>query len=69
MNIIEQLLYEIRDEIENRTGELSSIIKRSSQIDDKYVNKIFLVAIYANWEIFIKNCINYYIQYIIVMMI
>lgn len=57
-------MQDITKEIDKRSNELSSIIKKASQLNDKYLNKFFLVAIYANWEAFIKNLIGYYIDYL-----
>ena len=57
-------MQDITKEIDKRSNELSSIIKKASQLNDKYLNKFFLVAIYANWEAFIKNLIGYCIDYL-----
>ena len=57
-------MQDITKEIDKRSNELSTIIKKASQLNDKYLNKFFLVAIYANWEAFIKNLIGYYIDYL-----
>ena len=61
---MECLKQQILHEIDERTKELSLIIKKASKLNDKYINKFFLTAIYANWETFIKNSIKYYITYL-----
>lgn len=61
---MKQLKHEITYEMGERTYELSLIMKKTSQLNDNYINKFFLVAIYANWEAFIKNSIEYYINYL-----
>lgn len=55
---------DIRHEIDERSKELTSIVRKATELDDKYLNKFFLVAIYANWEAFVKNLIGYYIDYL-----
>ena len=59
-----QLKEEIINEIDVRINELSKIIRKTSQIDDNYVNKFFLIAIYANWKTFIKNSLRFYVNYL-----
>ena len=61
---MERLNQEIIHEIEERTHEFALIIRKTSQLDDYYINKFLLVAVYANWEAFIKNSIKFYVNYL-----
>lgn len=59
-----KLKSEVLHEINERTMELSLIIRKSAQLNDNDINKFLLTAIYANWEAFLRNSISYYIDYL-----